>query len=170
MNRRRSTRNMTVMGGEVEPPGTLHVYTDFEGGTFDPTWSFSDASVMTVNWGDNTPKESHATALTHTYAAGSGRKLANFIAPIRTKLTSFIIGDDVWTLAFPDFSGCTALTDLAINNNQFTGSPSFATNTALQYLYLYNNLLSGSLQSLAACTALVSFFGNANMFTGYEVG
>jgi hypothetical protein len=178
----------------------LKIYTDAdETSTFDPSWTFSDASVMTVNWGDGTPQESHATALTHTYAAGSGRKLVRFSCPDWTKLTTFDVNVDVCKLTLPSFAACTGLTEIHINENQFSGPipsfapctlltqfwahvnqfsgtlPSFAACTGLQYFTISSNpalpdLISGILPSFATCTGLIYFSLTSNTLTGYAVG
>jgi hypothetical protein len=161
--------------------------------TFDPSWAFSDASVMTVDWGDGTPIQSHATGLSHTYA-GVGIKYVKFTCPDWTKLTAFDINTDVCRLVLPSFAACTTLNDVRFNSNQFAGTlPSFATCTGLDVWIGYDNLFSGTLPSFAGlssmyvwygfanqfsgilpsfatCTALIEFQGQTNQFSGYTAG
>jgi len=95
-----------ILKGNV---GFLLIYTDADNTTtFDPSWTFSDASVMTVDWGDGSAPQSHATGLSHTYADGS-RKLVRFSCPNWLKLTSFNVNADVCRLSPPSFAMAKAL-------------------------------------------------------------
>ena len=126
---------------------------------------------MTVDWGDGSPRESHATGLSHTYAAGSGRKLVKFFCPDWEKLTSFDINSDLGRLTLPDFSLCTKLVTLYINSNQFSGQlPNFSVCTELTSIGVYTNLLSGTLPNFAPCIKLAYFGFSNNQFSGYVPG
>ena len=111
------------------------IYTDSVApATFDPSWTFSDASVMTVKWGDGTPEESHATGLTHTYSS-AGTKRVLFKCLDWSKLTTFDINTDTCVKGLPTFATNVNLEKLNVGTNLFTGTlPSFATCVKLMYL------------------------------------
>lgn len=177
-----------------QAPG-LQFHTDCETpAIFDPSWIFSDTSVMTAYWGDGSVPQNHATALSHTYAAGLGRKVARFTCPDWTKLTDLDLNGDVCALGFPSLSACTNLGSLSVQTNQFSGilpsfssctlltfiwiaaneftgtMPSFAACTGLTSFLAYDNLFSGTIPSFAACTALTQWVCHVNQFTGYAAG
>lgn len=150
---------------------SLVIYTAADNtSTFDPSWVFSDASVMTVDWGDGSARESHATALSHTYANGS-TKAVKFSCPAWSKVTSFDIRTDVCKFALPSVSRLNKLTYWNSMDNQLSGTPSsFAFCTLLQYCSLQINQFVGILPKVATCTALISFVGFTNQFSNYEAG
>jgi len=116
--------------------------------TFDPSWVFSaGGGPMTVDWGDGSARESHATALTHTYADGS-TKAVKFSCPDWSKVTSFDVNNDIGRNNLPSFSRLYNLTLWRGYTNQFSGKP----------------------PSFAACTLLTLWSGNSNQFSGYEAG
>ncbi len=146
---------------------TLVIYTAADNtSTFDPSWAFAaGGGPMTVDWGDGTPKENHATGLSHTYLDGS-IKAARFTCPNWRKVTTFNINTDVCRKTLPSFAACTALTDWRGYGNQFSGIlPSFAACTALTTWRGYGNQFSGTLPSFAACAALTSWYGYSNQFS-----
>lgn len=128
--------------------------------TFDPSWVFSaGGGPMTVDWGDGSAKESHATTLSHTYAAASGTKKAIFSCPDWTKVTQFRIDDDICVSAIPNFSKLSQITSAQLQSNGFSGAlPSFNANTKLATFYtVMNNTISGAIPSFSACTLLANF-------------
>jgi hypothetical protein len=111
--------------------------------TFDPSWSFSDASVMTVDWGDGSANQSHATGISHTYA-NAGTKEARFTCPDWQKLVTLNLQSDACVNAMPNFGLCTGLKDLRVESNTLTGAiPSFANCTLLEVLHLEDNFFTG---------------------------
>ena len=127
------------------------IYTDSTStDTFDPSWVFSDASVMTVDFGDGTIG-SHATGIVHTYAAGGARHRVRFSCPDWTKVLELDINTDLCRQALPS--------QAAINRLK-----------ALLNFYCYTNQFSGVLPSFAINTALVNLYCHDNQFSGYTVG
>jgi len=138
--------------------------------SFDPSWTFSDSSLMTVNWGDGTAIESHATALTHTYA-GVGRKYVKFTCPDWTKLTAFDINTDECRFSLPSFGAFTGLLTFNAHVNLFAGVlPSFSKCTVMTYCRVRNNSFSSDIPSFAACTLLTTISFGTNAFSGYVAG
>jgi len=138
-----NTRQLvTIMGGVKQ----FAVYTDATNtSTFDPSWVFSvGGGPMTVDWGDGSAKESHATALSHTYAEGSGRHKVIFTCPDWSKVTTFDVQSDVCQLKPPDLSKLVNLDTLYLKTNRFT---SLQTISHLTKLYIYDasaNSINGS--------------------------
>ena len=140
----RVTRLSRVVRATVFRKNPITIYTDsVTPDVFDPSWAFNDASLMTVDWGDGTPIEFHATGLSHVYAA-AGTKTVKFTCPDWGKLWLFDVRTDICRLAFPDLAACSGFTWLVIFGNQFSGIfPSCATLTLLQFVYANNNQFSG---------------------------
>jgi hypothetical protein len=146
----------------------ITIYTDsVTPDVFDPSWTFSDASVMTVDWGDGTPIEFHATGLSHVYAA-AGRKTVKFYCPAWDKLTIFDVNADVCVLGLPSFMACTSLIELHIELNSFTGILSGLSDCYnLFWFSAQNNNFSGVIPSFAGCPNLWLFnMNNSNLMSG----
>lgn len=137
----------------------LAVYTDADNtSTFDPAWTFAaGGGPMTVDWGDGSAPESHASGLSHTYGAGSGRHRAVFTCPDWTKVTFFDVNADVCRLAPPDLGPMTNLLHVYFYNNQFTSVVDMSRNTKLVTYQGYGNGQTGTLPSFNACTDLATW-------------
>lgn len=157
---------------QIKPPGSQKfiLYTEaVTPSTFDPSWAFSDASVMTVDWGDGSPIEGHATGLSHTYAAGSGRKRVILSCPDWSKLTNLDVNTDSCRGVLPNFDkyNLVSLDYFYGQQNQFSGMPQFTSCAKLRYVDLDNNRLVGSIPSLAtATTYLTNARFDTNLLTG----
>lgn len=162
-------RMLLLFGGDKN---SLVIYTAADASsTFDPSWVFSaGGGPMTVNWGDGSARESHATALSHTYANGS-TKAVKFSCPDWSKVTTFNVNNDVCKGVCPDFSRLNKLTYWGAYVNQFEGTcPSFAACSELETWYGNANKFTGTVPSFASCLKLVTWFGYNNLFSDYQAG
>jgi len=159
---------------------------------FKPEWVFSDDSVMTINWGDGSPLESHATTLSHTYT-NLGIKTVKFNCPDWEKLTTL----DLYN--FPQYLSCIGnippldfapnleYVDLSNNlfenlpndgypsslkfflaeNSQIKGAiPDFNNYTNLEWLFFDNNLFTTCPSNFNGCIKLINLFADKNQITG----
>jgi len=164
-------RWVAIMSSRAIP--VFSIYTDADNtSTFDPSWTFlSGGGPMTIDWGDGSAPESHATGLSHTYAAGSGRHKTTFTCPDWSKLNEFYIQYDLCRLALPPLSQLTGTTILALSRNQFAGNlPSVENCVEMNYFDVGVNYLTGTIPDLSKMTKLTACFLWYNPFTGYTVG
>ncbi|KAK9757258.1 hypothetical protein RND81_01G152400 [Saponaria officinalis] len=102
----------------------------------------------------------------------------NMTGSIPSELTNLSGLIELWldgnslTGAIPDFSGCTSLKIIHLENNQLTGPiPSSLANLGnLKELYLQNNLLSGKLPSGFSSNLMLNYTGNVNIQKGRSRG
>jgi hypothetical protein len=158
--------------------------------TFDPSWV---GGSITVDWGDGTPTESHATGLSHTYAM-AGTKKVKFSCSDWSKITTLDVNTDDciyalpsfskliglsafylrinhFTGIFPSLSSCIHLSDIHIALNNFSGVlPSFSSCVDLLAFRFYSNIFSGKIPSFISNTKLLALSGHSNLFNDYEIG
>ena len=120
--------------------------------TISPNWTFSDSSVMTVNWGDNSPSTSHATTLSHTYTY-SGTKKIKFTCPDWTTLTKFDFTDATMIGSMPSFKRCTNLGYIRIRGGELSSTPLENIDIGYQqpslaYICIWNNLTSNAVDRI----------------------
>jgi hypothetical protein len=134
---------------------------------FTPTWAFSDASMMTIDWGDGSQLERHATTLSHTYSY-LGIKTIKFSSPDWSKLTTFEYYDGTLVGKMPSFENCVNLDyfDIDSNSGIIGNLPSFSPCTKLTYFECDHQNLSGTLPSFSNCILLDFFSCQVNNFSG----
>jgi len=157
-------------------------------------WVFSDSSVMTVDWGDGSSFETHATILSHSYS-NSGIKTVKLSCPNPDKLKYFNSNDDNNLVGimpsfikfknleefyigtgslvgnFPSFSGLSSLLVADIWENQLTGNlPSFENCPSLSQIDCDTNQLSGTIPSLESNVNLRTFYAWNNSFSDIMPG
>jgi hypothetical protein len=122
-----------------------------------------NATSGVINWGDGSSSALVNGVNQHNYATTGPRyiSVSNIVGG-----TSLTFGGSNNVTAF-NVSLYTGLTQLFCQANKLIGSiPSFASNTAIQYIYLDNNQLTGTIPSFSANTALIRLILNVNQLTG----
>ncbi|KAJ6316349.1 hypothetical protein OIU78_019603 [Salix suchowensis] len=105
----------------------------------------------------------------------SSKNLSGTVPSGLTKLTGLV---ELWldgnslTGPIPDFTGCTALEIIHLENNQLTGElPSSLLNLPnLRELYVQNNMLSGTIPSGINRKVTLNYSGNINLHEGARRG
>ncbi|KAJ6778372.1 hypothetical protein OIU74_002215 [Salix koriyanagi] len=105
----------------------------------------------------------------------SSKNLSGTVPSGLTKLTGLV---ELWldgnslTGPIPDFTGCTALEIIHLENNQLTGElPSSLLNLPnLRELYVQNNMLSGTIPSGIDRKVTMNYSGNINLHEGARRG
>ncbi|CAJ2632680.1 unnamed protein product [Trifolium pratense] len=105
----------------------------------------------------------------------SGKNLTGNIPSDITKLVGLVelwLDGNMLTGPIPDFTGCTDLKIIHLENNQFTGvlPDSLANLPSLRELYVQNNMLSGTVPSNLLSKDLVfNYSGNINLHRGSKI-
>ncbi|KAJ6778371.1 hypothetical protein OIU74_002214 [Salix koriyanagi] len=105
----------------------------------------------------------------------SSKNLSGTVPSGLTKLTGLV---ELWldgnslTGPIPDFTGCTALKIIHLENNQLTGELPFSLLNLpnLRELYVQNNMLSGSIPSGINRKVTLNYSGNINLHEGARRG
>ncbi|KAJ6755991.1 TYROSINE KINASE DOMAIN PROTEIN [Salix purpurea] len=105
----------------------------------------------------------------------SSKNLSGTVPSGLTKLTGLV---ELWldgnslTGPIPDFTGCTALEIIHLENNQLTGElpPSLLNLPNLRELYVQNNMLSGTIPSGINRKVTLNYSGNINLHEGARRG
>jgi hypothetical protein len=153
------------------PPMVIQTYSPFNYATCSPEWSFNDASEMTVDWGDGSPKETHATGLTHTYTPWALHSIT-YSCPDWSMLRSFTLRGTDSVGIFPSLSRMTALQVLYIEGNIYLTGDFPDINPKMAVYYTYNCDFSGTLPDFSICAPVnLQYVVSMNTHaTGYVPG
>ncbi|KAJ6755994.1 hypothetical protein OIU79_028414 [Salix purpurea] len=105
----------------------------------------------------------------------SSKNLSGTVPSGLTKLTGLVellLDGNSLTGPIPDFTGCTALEIIHLENNQLTGElpPSLLNLPNLRELYVQNNMLSGTIPSGINRKVTLNYSGNINLHEGARRG
>ncbi|KAK2418076.1 putative LRR receptor serine/threonine-protein kinase [Trifolium repens] len=105
----------------------------------------------------------------------SGKNLTGNIPSDITKLVGLVelwLDGNMLTGSIPDFTGCTDLKIIHLENNQFTGvlPDSLVNLPSLRELYVQNNMLSGTVPpNLLSKDFVLNYSGNINLHRGSKI-
>jgi hypothetical protein len=159
--------NWYLLSEDTSPLAPITIYFSSNGTFVYFDFLFSDESEISIDWGDGTPVESHATRLAHNYPNTETKTIALTSYGFRDNIISIASSNCGFINTFPSFEAFSSLESWQIYNNNFTGEiPNFGNSHKLVTFDCHNNNLDGSFLSFIRCNFIEYLNCSNNNFSG----